>query len=70
MQAQAHSEGLEILHGFGAQLRVVEAIKLFSFAHTMGMGRVSCPHAQCSGFVGWLVEDVGRVGDTLLELVQ
>lgn len=53
MQAQAHSVGLEILHGYGAQLRVVEAIKLFSFAHTMGMDRESCHQTQFSGFVGW-----------------
>ena len=48
----------------------MEAIQLFSFAHTMGLGRVSCYHGQCSGFVGWLVENMGIVGDVLLELIQ
>lgn len=61
---------LEILHVCGAQLRVVEAIKLFNFAPTVGVSRVSSHHAQSTRFVGWLVRVVGRVGDALLELVQ
>lgn len=67
---QACGECLEIPHGYGAHLRLVEAVKLSSFAPRMGMGRVSSHHAQCSGFVGWWVEGVGRVGDALLELLQ
>ena len=48
----------------------MEAIKLFSFAPTVGVSRVSSHHAQSARFVGWLVRVVGRVGDALLELVQ
>ena len=40
-QYLACRECLEILQGCGAHLRAVEAIKLFSFAPTVGMGMVS-----------------------------
>lgn len=52
-RTQPCMECLEILHVYGAQLRVVETVKLFNFALTVGLGRGSSHHAQCSGFVGW-----------------
>lgn len=46
----------------------MEAVELFNFVPTMGMGRISSYRAQTSGCVGWWVGDMGRVGDALLEL--